>query len=74
MKKSIAILGSTGSIGKSTLQIVKKTKQFKVKLLVTNKNFIEIINQIKIFKPSVVVVINKNIYLKVKKNIKTKNF
>ena len=74
MKKSIAILGSTGSIGKSTLQIVKKTKQFKVKLLVTNKNFIEIINQIKIFKPSVVVVINKNIYLKVKKKYKNKKF
>jgi len=47
MKKNIAILGSTGSIGKSTLQIVKKTNQFKVKLLVTNKNLGEIIKQIK---------------------------
>ena len=41
MKKKIAILGSTGSIGKSTLQIIKKNNQFDIKLLVTNKNFKE---------------------------------
>ena len=74
MKKNIAILGSTGSIGKSTLQIVKKTHQFKVKLLVTNKNLGEIIKQIKTFKPSVVIVINENIYLKIKKKYKNKKF
>ena len=67
MIKKIAILGSTGSIGKTTLQIVKKVKQFKVQLLATNKNFVEIARQIKIFKPDVVVIINKDIYLKVKK-------
>ena len=67
MKKKIAILGSTGSIGKSTLQIVKKVKHFKVQLLVTNKNFVEITRQINFFKPAVVIIINKNVYLKVKK-------
>ena len=74
MKKSIAILGSTGSIGKSTLEIVKQVNIFKVKLLVANKNFVEIIKQIKIFKPSVVIIINKNIYLKVKKKYPKNQF
>lgn len=70
MKKKLAILGSTGSIGKSTLQIVKKTKEFKVKLLVTHKNFSEIIKQIRIFKPEIVVVINEEICIKLKKKCK----
>ena len=34
--KTIAILGSTGSIGQSTLDIIKKTNKFKVVLLVAN--------------------------------------
>ena len=39
MKKKIAILGSTGSIGKQTLKIIKKDKKnFDVVLLSTNKN------------------------------------
>ena len=66
MKKIIAILGSTGSIGKSTLQIVKKINQFKIKLLVTHKNYPEIIKQIKIFRPEIVVIINEEAYIKVK--------
>ena len=72
MKKEIAILGSTGSIGKSTLQIIKKIKQFKIKLLVTHKNFPEIIKQIKTFKPEIVVVINEDVYTKVKRNCENK--
>ncbi len=35
-KKTIAILGSTGSIGQSTLEIVRKTKKFNIKLLIAN--------------------------------------
>ena len=31
MKKKIAILGSTGSIGKSTLEVIKKDKKNKKK-------------------------------------------
>ena len=52
-KKKIAILGSTGSIGQSTLEIVKKTNQFKVEILIANKNYLKIISQIKIFKPRI---------------------
>ena len=32
--KTIALLGSTGSIGQSTLDIIKKTNQFKVVLII----------------------------------------
>ena len=44
MKKKIAILGSTGSIGKTTFNIIKKNKKdFNVVLLSTNKNIKEIL-------------------------------
>ncbi len=43
MKRKIVILGSTGSIGKSTLEIIKKDKKlFEVVLLSTNKNIQEL--------------------------------
>ena len=51
MKKTIAILGSTGSIGKSTIDIIKKDKKnFDVILLTTNNNYREILKQSKQFK------------------------
>ena len=50
MRKKIAVFGSTGSIGKSTLNIIKKNyKDFKVELLTTNKNAKLLIKQSKIF-------------------------
>ena len=46
MKKTITILGSTGSIGKSTIEIIlKNKKKFKVLLLVANKNYKELSKQ-----------------------------
>ena len=51
-KKRIAILGSTGSIGKNSLEIIKLNKKnFNIKLLSANSNYKEICNQIKLFKP-----------------------
>jgi len=48
MKKKIAILGSTGSIGKSTFDILKKDKNnFDIILLTTNSNYREILKQTK---------------------------
>ena len=47
MKKKIAILGSTGSIGKSTIDILRKDKKnFDIILLTTNNNYKEILKQI----------------------------
>ena len=74
MKKKIAILGSTGSIGKSTLAVVKKDKEFKIEILVANKNLKEIIYQIKVFNPKIVIINNYKTYLLIKKkNQKYKN-
>ena len=76
MKKKIAILGSTGSIGKQTLEIVKKNKKnFEIFLLSTNKNLKEISKQVKIFKPKNIIITNeKRFILFKKKNKKIKVF
>ena len=72
--KKIIILGSTGSIGKQTLGIVKKNiKNFKVILLSTDKNINLISKQIKIFKVKNVVVTNKKKYEILKKKFKKIN-
>ena len=71
--KTIALLGSTGSIGESTLSIIKKTKTFKVVLILANSNYSKILSQIKIFKPKVVVINDLKVYLKIKKINKSKD-
>ena len=51
MKKKIAILGSTGSIGKTTVDIIKNDKKnFETILLTTNDNLKELTKQIKAIK------------------------
>ena len=72
-KKTIAILGSTGSIGQSTLEIIKNTNEFKVELIVANKNYSKILKQIRVFKPKLVIIHDVKIYLKIKKKYKNKN-
>jgi 1-deoxy-D-xylulose-5-phosphate reductoisomerase len=70
--KTVAILGSTGSIGQSTLEIIKKTRKFKVVLIVANSNDLKILSQIKNFKPKIVVINDKPTFIKVKKKNKFK--
>jgi 1-deoxy-D-xylulose-5-phosphate reductoisomerase len=68
MRKKIAILGSTGSIGKTTLKIIeKKVNLFEVNTLIANKNFKDISIQIKKFKPKLFLISDKSTYLKIKK-------
>ena len=78
MKKKIAILGSTGSIGKSTVEIIKKDKNnFEVVLLTSHKNIKELDKQRKIFNVKNLIVTDKKsfIFLKEKyKKKKNKNF
>ena len=63
MKKKIAILGSTGSIGKQTLKIIKKNKKnFDVVLLSTNKNTKLILEQAKEFNVKNIVIKNYESY------------
>ena len=73
MKKKIAILGSTGSIGKSTLEIIKNDKKnFDVLLLSTNKNIRELSKQQKIFKPKYLIINDLKSFIKFKRKNKTK--
>ena len=46
--KTIVILGSTGSIGKSLLKIINKDKKsFNIKLLTAHKNYKQLLRQAK---------------------------
>jgi len=71
MKKKIAILGSTGSIGKSTLDVIKKDKKnFEIILLTANNNYKKLISQAKQFNAKNVLIKNKKFYSKVKNSLK----
>ena len=71
MKKKIVILGSTGSIGRSTLEVIRKDKKnFDVVLLTANNNFTKLIQQAKEFKVKNVLIKNEKFYLKVKNSLK----
>ena len=73
MKIKIAILGSTGSIGHSTLDIIKKNKKkFSVVLLSANNNYKKLIIQAKKFKAQNVLIRNKK-YFEIVKNSLKKN-
>jgi len=73
MKKKIAILGSTGSIGKSTFEILKTDKNnFDIILLTTNNNYKEILKQAKEFKVKNLVINNKKHYISLKRKFKNK--
>ena len=65
--KNIAILGSTGSIGRQTLDIVAEYPHlFKAWLLVANNSADLLIEQALKFKPHAVVIANEALYDKVK--------
>ena len=71
MKKKIAILGSTGSIGKSLIKIIKNKKnKFEVVLLTANKNYKELLKQTNILKVGNVIISNPESYIKFKKENK----
>ena len=73
MKKKIVILGSTGSIGKTTFSILKKNKNFfNIKLLTTNRNIKELIKQSKTFNVKNLIVTDKKQFLIAKKILKNK--
>mgnify|MGYP000700225895 CR=1 FL=1 len=65
MKKKIVILGSTSSIGKSLLEIIKKDKKkFNIELLTANTNYKDLINQAKRFKVKNIIITNPNSFKK----------
>ena len=73
MKKKIVILGSTGSIGKTLINILKKDKKnFEIILLTVNRNIKELLKQVKIFNVKNIIVTNKKQYLTIKNYLKNK--
>lgn len=62
-KKIISILGSTGSIGTQTLDVVRKNPDlFKVDGLSVNKSIEKLEDQIKEFRPSIVAIFDDDAY------------
>jgi 1-deoxy-D-xylulose-5-phosphate reductoisomerase len=73
MKKKIAILGSTGSIGQTTCEIIKKNKKdFKVVLLSTNNNVNKIYKQALLLDVKNLIIKNKLKYFKYQSKFKKK--
>ena len=71
MKKLISILGSTGSVGLSTLSIIDKKKSyFKPYIFSANKNYKLIAKQIKKYKPEIFIIKYKKIFEKISKKFK----
>ena len=69
MKKKIAILGSTGSIGKTLINIIKQDKKnFEIVLLSADENYKELLKQAKFFKVKNLIVTNEYSYDKIKKD------
>ena len=65
-KRHLAILGSTGSIGTQTLEVVHANPdRFEVEVLTANNNAELLIEQAKAFKPNCVVIVNEDRYKQV---------
>lgn len=63
MSKHIALLGSTGSIGTQTLEVVAANpEEFVVEVLSANNNVELLVQQAKKFRPDVVVIANEQKY------------
>ena len=68
MKKKIAILGSTGSIGKCLIDIIKKNKKnFEIILLSADENYKELLKQAKFFNVKNLIITNHKSFDKIKK-------
>ncbi|HIU64303.1 MAG TPA: 1-deoxy-D-xylulose-5-phosphate reductoisomerase [Candidatus Avacidaminococcus intestinavium] len=67
MPKNIAVMGSTGSIGKQTLDVVRANKEkFKIVALAVNNNIELLCAQIKEFNPTLVAVYDESAAKKLK--------
>jgi len=74
--KNLAILGSTGSVGKSTLEVVRRNNdKFQINLLTANKNFELMLQQMHEFEPKFIYLKDpeaQKSFIKGSKNLKLK--
>ena len=74
MKKRIAILGSTGSIGRQALEVIHAhPDSFEVEVLTAQDNASLLIEQARKFKPNAVVIVNEDHYEDVKQALKNED-
>lgn len=70
MKKRIAILGSTGSIGTQALQVIEEhPNRYEAYVLTANNRVEELIAQARKFKPEAVVIANESKYSLLKEEL-----
>lgn len=67
--KRIAILGSTGSIGKQALDIISESNRYKIFALTCNKQSEKIVEQALLFKPKYVAVYDEASFKEVKEKL-----
>jgi len=71
--KSVAILGSTGSIGTQTLEVVRQHREeFQVEVLTAQNNYQLLITQALEFEPNAVVIANEDHYPTVRDELQPK--
>ncbi|MCX7955275.1 MAG: 1-deoxy-D-xylulose-5-phosphate reductoisomerase [Bacteroidales bacterium] len=71
MRTKVAILGSTGSIGTQTLEVIEKyNRYFETELLAANKNADLLIAQARKFMPDKVIIVDDTKYEYVKESLK----
>ena len=59
--KNIGILGSTGSIGTQTLDVIDAIHgKFNIKYLTANQNVKKLAEQVKLYKPEIVCIVDEN--------------
>ena len=69
--RNLAILGSTGSIGSSTLDVVKSNPgMFDIQLLAAKSNHPLLLEQIKLFKPNFIYLEDESSFISIKDAVK----
>lgn len=69
--KEITILGSTGSIGTQTLEVIDSLDNWEVKVLTAYQNIDLLAKQIKKYQPEFVVIVDEKAALSLKNNLNT---
>ncbi len=73
MTKKIAIFGSTGSIGKNTIDVIKNApEKFEVTFLTARQDFQTLASQINLLEPKFAVIEDEKKFLQLKEKVKTK--
>jgi 1-deoxy-D-xylulose-5-phosphate reductoisomerase len=68
--KNICILGSTGSIGQNSLEVISNLPgKFKVKYLTANRNVDLLLRQIELYQPKAVAVLDENCASRLKQSV-----